>query len=60
MAELHVVGEIVGAMGFQEKNLFCKVRASYTMRSIRRDTQDALRLEFSGSPRFPRTFQISR
>jgi hypothetical protein len=26
MAELHVVGEIVGAMGFEDRNLFCKVR----------------------------------
>mmetsp|Transcript_5941 Transcript_5941/g.24076 ORF Transcript_5941/g.24076 Transcript_5941/m.24076 type:complete len:177 (-) Transcript_5941:2241-2771(-) len=24
MAELHVVGEIVGAMGFEDRNLFCK------------------------------------
>ena len=26
MAELHIVGEIVGASGFEERNLFCKVR----------------------------------
>lgn len=26
MAELHVVGEIVGAAGFEDRNLFCKVR----------------------------------
>jgi len=26
MAELHIVGEIVGAVGFEDKNLFCKVR----------------------------------
>lgn len=26
MAELHVVGEIVGAVGFEDRNLFCKVR----------------------------------
>ena len=25
MAELHVVGEIVGAHGFEDRNLFCKV-----------------------------------
>ena len=25
MAELHVVGEIVGAVGFEDRNLFCKV-----------------------------------
>ena len=27
MAELHIVGEIVGAVGFEDRNLFCKVRA---------------------------------
>ena len=26
MAELHIVGEIVGATGFEDRNLFCKVR----------------------------------
>lgn len=26
MAEVHVVGQLVGATGFKERNLFCKVR----------------------------------
>ncbi len=26
MAELHVVGQILGAVGFPSQNLFCKVR----------------------------------
>ena len=25
MAELHIVGEIAGAVGFEDRNLFCKV-----------------------------------
>jgi hypothetical protein len=26
MAEVHVIGQLVGATGFKERNLFCKVR----------------------------------
>lgn len=27
MAELHIVGELQGATGFEGRNVFCKVRA---------------------------------
>jgi hypothetical protein len=40
MAELHVVGEIVGAMGFEDRNLFCKVRH---LTGVARAERDPLR-----------------
>ena len=54
MAELHVVGEIVGAMGFEDRNLFCKVRPRPVSRALARP-----RVSSQPPPRVPSRANVS-